>query len=78
MYSRCLDSGIEIYFDDRDERPGVKFADADLVGLPYRITIGERTLANGVVEFQSAGKEIEFLTADEAIQKLINANEGSS
>ena len=78
LYSRCLDSGIEIYFDDRDERPGVKFADADLVGLPYRITIGERTLANGVVEFQSAGKEIEFLTADEAIQKLINANEGSS
>ena len=74
LYSRCIDLGIEIYFDDRDERPGVKFADADLVGLPYRITIGERTLADGVVEFRSAGKEIELLTADEVIQRLKNAN----
>ena len=38
--------------DDRDERPGVMFADAELIGLPHRITIGERGLKDGVIEYQ--------------------------
>jgi len=42
--------GIEVLYDDRDERPGAKFKDADLLGMPLRVTIGERGLAEGVVE----------------------------
>ncbi len=41
--------GLDVLFDDRDERPGVKFKDADLIGIPYRITIGKK-LAEGLVE----------------------------
>jgi prolyl-tRNA synthetase len=49
IYSDCLDAGIDALYDDRDERPGVKFKDADLIGVPYRITIGKK-LAQGIVE----------------------------
>ena len=41
--------------DDRDERPGVKFADADLIGIPERVTVGARGLRDGVVEFRRRG-----------------------
>src|SRR4029450_14042641 len=43
-------AGIEVLLDDRDERPGVKFKDADLVGIPYRVTIGPKGLAEGKAE----------------------------
>jgi len=43
-------NGIEVLLDDRDERPGVKFNDAELIGVPLRITVGPRGLGNGVVE----------------------------
>ena len=49
IYDECKASGIDALFDDRDERPGVKFKDADLIGIPYRITIGKK-LPQGVVE----------------------------
>ncbi len=52
MYNAALELGIEVLLDDRDERPGVKFADADLIGLPHRIVIGERGLKNDVVEYK--------------------------
>ena len=42
--------GIDVLYDDRDERPGVKFKDADLIGIPFRITIGGKKLALGMVE----------------------------
>jgi prolyl-tRNA synthetase len=45
--------GIETLLDDRDERPGVKFADADLIGIPHRIVIGERNLKAGLVEYRT-------------------------
>ncbi len=45
-------AGLTVLFDDRDERPGVKFADADLVGIPNRITVGDRGLKDGVVEYR--------------------------
>jgi prolyl-tRNA synthetase len=50
LYRELADAGIEVLIDDRDERPGVKFADAELIGIPYRITVGPRGLADGVVE----------------------------
>ena len=51
LYRHLSEAGIEVLIDDRDERPGVKFADAELIGIPYRITIGPRGLADGVVEW---------------------------
>jgi prolyl-tRNA synthetase len=49
IYQTCRTSGLDALLDDRDERPGVKFKDADLIGIPYRITIGKK-LAQGFVE----------------------------
>ncbi|MFZ5634822.1 MAG: proline--tRNA ligase [Bacillota bacterium] len=50
VYQALLDAGIEVVLDDRDERPGVKFKDADLVGYPVRITVGSRSVASGELE----------------------------
>jgi len=49
VYDDCIAAGIDALYDDRDERPGVKFKDADLIGVPYRVTIGKK-LAQGAVE----------------------------
>jgi len=49
IYTDCLAAGIDVLYDDRDERPGSKFKDADLIGVPYRVTIGKK-LAQGLVE----------------------------
>ena len=48
---------IEVLYDARDARPGVKFADADLLGIPHRLTVGERGLSKGVVEYQHRGTD---------------------
>ncbi len=59
--------GIEVIVDDRDERPGVKFKDADLIGIPVRITVGKKA-GEGLVEYKlRAGGDMEEKTADEAI-----------
>ncbi len=50
VYGEFADSGIEVLLDDRHERPGVKFADAELIGIPYRVTIGPRSVESGTVE----------------------------
>lgn len=51
IYEGLLGAGIDAVLDDRDERPGVKFKDAELVGIPYRITVGPKGLAEGKVDF---------------------------
>ena len=51
IYTDLITNGIDVLLDDREERPGVKFADAELIGIPLRVTIGPRGLENGVVEF---------------------------
>ncbi len=51
LYADLTDAGYDVLLDDRDERPGVKFADAELIGVPYRVTIGPRGLASGLAEF---------------------------
>jgi len=50
LYDKLAKAGLDVILDDRDERPGVKFKDADLVGFPYRVTIGPKGLEKGVVE----------------------------
>ena len=52
LYAELQDLGIEVLFDDRKERPGVMFADAELIGIPHTIVIGERNLTNGEVEYK--------------------------
>lgn len=52
LYNTLLAAGIDVILDDRDERPGVMFADWELIGVPHRVTIGERGLKEGMVEFQ--------------------------
>jgi prolyl-tRNA synthetase len=57
IYRECLAQGLDALLDDRDERPGVKFKDADLIGIPYRITVGKK-LAGGLVELiERAGRK---------------------
>jgi prolyl-tRNA synthetase len=53
LYGELQQAGIDVLFDDRDERPGVKFKDADLIGLPYRIAVGKKGVAEGVVELKA-------------------------
>ena len=66
-----LAKGLEPLYDDRDERAGAKFATMDLIGLPWRITVGPRGLANGVVELTSrrTGVSVEMTPAD-AVAKV--------
>ncbi|MGI9330269.1 MAG: proline--tRNA ligase [Gammaproteobacteria bacterium] len=52
MYATLLAAGIDVLLDDRNARPGVKFADADLLGIPYRLTLGERGLKAGAIEYR--------------------------
>jgi len=52
IYDALVAAGIEVLLDDRDERPGVKFKDADLVGIPYRVTVGPKGLKDGKVDLQ--------------------------
>ncbi len=50
LYQSLVDAGVEVLYDDRDLRPGVQFAEADLLGIPIRLIVGERNLANGDIE----------------------------
>ena len=52
IYRELTQSGVEVLLDDRDERPGIMFADMELIGIPHRIVVGERGLKDGVVEYQ--------------------------
>jgi prolyl-tRNA synthetase len=71
LYEQGCEQGHEVLFDDRDERPGVKFADADLVGLPHRIVVGDRGLKNGVVEYKRrTDVDAQELPPDAALAKL--------
>ncbi len=70
VYRECQRTGIEVFWDDRDERPGVKFNDAELIGIPYRVTIGERGLKQGTVEFQEGRTESLNIRPDEVVGRL--------
>jgi len=67
LYSSLLDAGVDALIDDRDVRPGVKYADAELTGIPFRISVGTRDLAEGVVEItKRASGEKERVSVSEA------------
>jgi prolyl-tRNA synthetase len=76
IYEALVGAGIDVIIDDRDERPGVKFKDAELVGIPYRLTVGPRGLKNGVVEWKrrrdGEGQELPVdRAADVAIETIL-------
>lgn len=71
IYETLLAKGVEAVLDDRDERPGVKFKDADLIGFPYRITVG-KTIEEGLVEFKTRKtSEMVAVKPEEVIEKLL-------
>ena len=73
MYTELQNAGVEVVLDDRDERAGVKFKDADLIGFPFRVTVG-KTIQDGFVEYKiRENGTVENLTPDEAVKKLIEA-----
>lgn len=71
LYKELQAKGIEVLYDDRDERPGVKFADAELMGIPYRVTVSDRLLDEQKYEFTSRKTdEVELLTHADLLAKL--------
>jgi prolyl-tRNA synthetase len=73
IYGECLALGVDALLDDRDERPGVKFKDADLIGVPFRITVGKK-LAGGMVEFvERRTKASADVAVDDAAKKVAAA-----
>ena len=75
LESEFLNAGIEPFVDDRDERPGIKFKDADLIGVPYRLTVGDRGLKQGNVELRQRSeqdpKASEALSLQDAAAQVI-------
>ena len=66
LYRELTDAGVDVLLDDRDERAGVKFKDADLIGLPLRIAVGKKGLADGRVEWKARGaKDLELVALQE-------------
>ncbi|MCX6904761.1 MAG: proline--tRNA ligase [Verrucomicrobia bacterium] len=71
IYAELVAHGVEVILDDRDDRPGVKFKDADLAGFPFRIGIGEKSLAKGEVEIKPRGGAILQVKAEQAVEKML-------
>ena len=71
LYEAFTESGIEVLYDDRDERPGVKFKDADLIGVPLRLTVGKKALAEGKVELKERATGIESKVPLDGVVKAL-------
>jgi prolyl-tRNA synthetase len=71
IYAELTAKGVDVILDDRDERPGVKFKDSELVGFPIRIGIGEKSLAKGEVEIKPRSGALIATKPDEAIAKVL-------
>ena len=72
IYSEFISNQIDVLLDDRDERAGIKFKDADLIGIPFRIIIGRDSI-NNEVEFESRSKKSKIkLSAEELLKNFLN------
>jgi prolyl-tRNA synthetase len=78
LAASLAERGADVLIDDRDERPGVKFKDADLIGVPVRLTIGDKALAEGAVEFKQrkAPGKGELVPLDAAVERCLTALAG--
>jgi len=71
LYQHLVEEQIEVLYDDREETPGVKFKDADLIGIPLRATLGEKNLKKGLVEIKKRNSgEVIFVKTEEAVSKI--------
>ncbi|MEI8356056.1 MAG: proline--tRNA ligase [Deltaproteobacteria bacterium] len=71
IYEQLVSAGVEVLLDDRDERPGFKFKDADLIGIPLRIVVGSKNLSEGKVELKIRNTgEVSLLPLPEAVEKV--------
>lgn len=70
LHAELTAAGIDVILDDRDERPGVKFKDSELVGFPLRVGIGEKSLAKGEVEFKPRGGVLQGIKVEEAVARV--------
>ena len=78
IYRGLTDSGVEVLYDDRDERAGVKFNDADLIGIPWRVTVGSR-VKEGKVEIKARDRnEAEIVDIEEAVGRLVQRVRGGT
>jgi prolyl-tRNA synthetase len=71
LYNELTARDVEVILDDREERPGVKFKDSELIGIPIRIGIGEKSLAKGEVEIKVRGGALTPVKPDEAVAKVL-------
>ena len=71
IYADLTASGVDVLFDDRDERPGVKFKDSELIGIPIRIGIGEKSLAKGEVEIKLRGGALTAATPESVVSEVL-------
>lgn len=71
IYDQLTNQGIEVLYDDREERPGVKFADADLIGIPYRVILGERGLSQDSIEYQYQREAKVELPLDQVVPTVL-------
>lgn len=77
IYSELKAAGIDVLFDDRKERPGVMFADAELIGIPHMVVIGERNLDNKQIEYKyRTNKDKEMISSDDIVTLLIDKCRG--
>lgn len=71
LYQDLQKAGFEILYEDRQERPGVLFADSDLIGIPHRLVVSEKHLKQGLIEYKArAHQEVEFLSLDNLVEAL--------
>jgi prolyl-tRNA synthetase len=71
LYAQLRDAGLEVLYDDREESPGVKFNDADLIGVPIRITVSKRSLEAGGVELKlRRDKDSQSIPLGEVVEKV--------
>lgn len=71
IYDGLGERGVEVILDDRDDRPGVKFKDADLIGFPLRVGIGDKSLARGEVELKPRGGAMVGVKSEEAVARVL-------
>ena len=76
IYAELTAKGVDVIIDDRDERPGVKFKDSELIGFPIRLGIGEKSLAKGEVELKPRGGALLPIKAEEAVARIMELVDG--
>jgi prolyl-tRNA synthetase len=74
LYAELVEAGIDVILDDRGERPGVMFADWELIGVPHRVVIGERSLKEGVLEYQGRREEAATPVARESMLTFLQTH----